>query len=143
MTPEQFAYWLQGYVELIGNRPSEARWKAIKEHLATVFVKVTPEVGQKPPKSPDDKCGACGNPREPHRYRHPFKEPEIARNEIPREFGNPNKDFQEIMDAIEDGKIPGLGAPPAQKREMERENRKRLAELIGPFRTCTHDQKLC
>ncbi len=44
MTPEQFAYWLQGFVELHGELPSEEQWKLIKEHLQTVFNKVTPSL---------------------------------------------------------------------------------------------------
>lgn len=43
MTAEQFAYWLQGFVELNGGKlPSAAQWKSIKEHLGEVFAKVTP-----------------------------------------------------------------------------------------------------
>ncbi len=45
MTAEQFSYWLQGFVELGGDMPTEAQWKSIREHLATVFQKVTPPVG--------------------------------------------------------------------------------------------------
>lgn len=46
MTPEQFTYWLQGFSELTDNldRPSAAQWQAIKDHLQTVFLKVTPPV---------------------------------------------------------------------------------------------------
>lgn len=46
MTAEQFAYWLRGFTELTADlpSPSPAQWKAIQEHLATVFVKVTPPV---------------------------------------------------------------------------------------------------
>ena len=46
MSPEQFCYWLQGFVELSPDMkvPSEKQWKAIKEHINTVFLKVTPEV---------------------------------------------------------------------------------------------------
>ncbi len=45
MTPETFAYWLQGFVELTdGQQPSEEQWKMICEHLSTVFVKVTPKL---------------------------------------------------------------------------------------------------
>ncbi|QIC87519.1 hypothetical protein F0336_14145 [Serratia liquefaciens] len=44
MTPEQFTYWLQGFVELHGDLPTDDQWKSIKEHLQTVFVKVTPPV---------------------------------------------------------------------------------------------------
>jgi hypothetical protein len=46
MTPEQFAYWLQGYVELNRMVPSYEQWKSIRAHLATVFVKVTPVVNE-------------------------------------------------------------------------------------------------
>jgi hypothetical protein len=42
MTPENFTYWLQGFVELQDTRPSEQQWKAIKDHLSLVFTKVTP-----------------------------------------------------------------------------------------------------
>ena len=44
MTPEQFAYWLQGFSELNPSleAPSAEQWKAIQDHLKTVFVKVTP-----------------------------------------------------------------------------------------------------
>ena len=44
MTAEQFAYWLNGFVELNGGMPTEAQWKSIREHLAEVFKKVTPPV---------------------------------------------------------------------------------------------------
>ena len=45
MTAEQFAYWLQGRMELLPNQlPSEAEWKMIREHLNTVFYKVTPSL---------------------------------------------------------------------------------------------------
>jgi hypothetical protein len=46
MTAEQFAYWMQGFAELTGDEPpTPAQWKSIREHLQTVFVKVTPPVG--------------------------------------------------------------------------------------------------
>lgn len=46
MTAEQFAYWLQGFAELTaGTQPTPEQWRSINEHLATVFVKVTPQVG--------------------------------------------------------------------------------------------------
>jgi len=44
MTAEQFAYWLQGFSELNGGPPTAAQWASVKEHLATVFGKVTPPV---------------------------------------------------------------------------------------------------
>ena len=53
MSPEQFSYWLQGFVELNGGKaPTAAQWKSIKEHLAEVFVKVTPPVSVET-KTPD------------------------------------------------------------------------------------------
>ena len=41
MTPEQFAYWLQGYAELNGAPPSPEQWQIIRDHLALVFDKRT------------------------------------------------------------------------------------------------------
>lgn len=50
MTPENFAYWLQGFTELNPSmeQPTAEQWKSITEHLKTVFVKVTPEFQIKP-----------------------------------------------------------------------------------------------
>ena len=44
MTPEQFTYWLQGFIEI--NDPKtigEKETQIIKDHLCTVFNKVTPK----------------------------------------------------------------------------------------------------
>jgi len=51
MTPEQFAYWLNGFAELNPSmeQPTAEQWKSITDHLKTVFVKVTPPV-QEPQK---------------------------------------------------------------------------------------------
>lgn len=47
MTPENFAYWLNGFAEMNGGAmPTAAQWKAIQDHLALVFKKVTPPVGE-------------------------------------------------------------------------------------------------
>jgi len=45
---QQFAYWLQGFVELTGGKtaPTTEQWKMICEHLALVFKKVTPPLEQ-------------------------------------------------------------------------------------------------
>lgn len=44
MAPDQFAYWLQGFVEMNPNvMPTEKQWCVIQEHLKLVFKKVTPE----------------------------------------------------------------------------------------------------
>lgn len=48
MTPEQFTYWLQGYAELNAEPPTGEQWQSIKDHLATVFHKVTPVRGYMP-----------------------------------------------------------------------------------------------
>ena len=45
MTPEQFCYWMQGFVELSGGfPPTTEQWHSISEHLQTVFKKETPPV---------------------------------------------------------------------------------------------------
>lgn len=43
MTPQDFTYWLQGFVEITGglNRPSEQQWNVIKEHLQLTMEKKT------------------------------------------------------------------------------------------------------
>lgn len=44
MTPENFAYWLQGYFEISGvSVLDEAKVQIIKDHLDLVFSKITPE----------------------------------------------------------------------------------------------------
>jgi hypothetical protein len=43
MTPDQFTYWLQGFAELNPEPPSAEQWQAIRDHLALVFEKRTPE----------------------------------------------------------------------------------------------------
>lgn len=43
MTPEQFAYWLNGFVELAPDAVlSQTQWQIIKDHLALVHKKETP-----------------------------------------------------------------------------------------------------
>lgn len=37
MTSVNFAYWLQGFIELHGSPPSAEQWETIKRHLALVF----------------------------------------------------------------------------------------------------------
>lgn len=44
MTPEQFAYWFQGFAELSETPPTQAQWDSMREHVATVFKKATPPV---------------------------------------------------------------------------------------------------
>lgn len=42
MTPQEFCYWLQGFLEVSGAKEIKAeQLKSIKDHLALVFVKVT------------------------------------------------------------------------------------------------------
>lgn len=55
MDAHNFAYWLNGFVEMTGgDRPSEAQWASIRGHLALVF---TP-VGL----PPMDQPGPAGTP---------------------------------------------------------------------------------
>lgn len=53
MTSEQFAYWMQGFVELNGETPTAEQWQSIKDHLKTVFAKVTPQIGVQPAPMPE------------------------------------------------------------------------------------------
>jgi hypothetical protein len=46
MTPEQFCYWLQGFIEVSKAKEIKAeQLTEIRNHLDTVFKKVTPTVG--------------------------------------------------------------------------------------------------
>jgi hypothetical protein len=52
MTPEQFVYWLQGFVEIREKQEvglTEREWDIIKDHLQTVFKKETPNYTNWPP----------------------------------------------------------------------------------------------
>jgi len=43
MNQDQFAYWLQGFVEMnSGKEPTKAQWEMIKNHLQLCFKKMTP-----------------------------------------------------------------------------------------------------
>jgi len=68
MSPIEFCYWLQGYIEI--GKPTAMGWnqvQTIKEHLALVFHKVTPayDIGYMPEYTltsnslPTKKC--CGD----------------------------------------------------------------------------------
>lgn len=54
MTPENFVYWLQGFVELNDNKPlTEEQWGSIKRHLELVFTK-SPTTWPKQPAIPEN-----------------------------------------------------------------------------------------
>lgn len=43
MNYDQFAYWLQGFVEMNkGKKPTKQQWEMIKDHLNLCFRKITP-----------------------------------------------------------------------------------------------------
>lgn len=45
MTPEQFTYWLQGFMEMTHTKDiTPEQLEMIKEHLKTVFDKQTPRI---------------------------------------------------------------------------------------------------
>lgn len=48
MTPENFAYWLQGFSEISNSAPTPEQWKIIQAHLALVMTKVTPDLNPSP-----------------------------------------------------------------------------------------------
>jgi len=48
MEPDEFCRWLQGFAELTKKRPDDEQWQSIKEHLQTVYLKVTPPVKSSP-----------------------------------------------------------------------------------------------
>ena len=71
MTPEQFTYWLQGFVEIREAEQvglTEREWDIIKDHLKTVFHKVTPTYIQPVP-MPGNGVGPFTN------YPQPWNSP--------------------------------------------------------------------
>lgn len=50
MDAHQFTMWLQGFAELSAEPPTKEQWQSIREHLQTVFIKVTPPVAPSLPK---------------------------------------------------------------------------------------------
>lgn len=48
MDPLDFCKWLQGFAELTEGAPNGRQWQSIREHLQTVFTKITPPVGKAP-----------------------------------------------------------------------------------------------
>lgn len=45
MSPENFVYWLNGFVELDGSLPTEQQWYCIIDHLKLVMDKKTLVLG--------------------------------------------------------------------------------------------------
>jgi hypothetical protein len=70
MTEQQFAYWLQGFAELNPQQPTAEQWQSIREHLATVFKKVTPEVKNAQPNIDLSKNDALKRYFEQNRKTH-------------------------------------------------------------------------
>lgn len=59
MTTTEFCYWLNGYIELGGERPSESQWEMVKEHLLLVFKKETNPLRFFTPKSEFKDISYC------------------------------------------------------------------------------------
>lgn len=72
ISPENFCYWLQGFFEIQNPETLDAtQVQIIKDHLATVFTKVTPDRGEikvAPSGVFPRLDGAFVNPPEPRRY---------------------------------------------------------------------------
>ena len=72
MTPEQFAYWLQGFFEISGDYSlDDKKVNIIKDHLKLVFNKVTPDRTE----FPGGGFGVpnSGQPFPPHTTYKPYK----------------------------------------------------------------------
>jgi hypothetical protein len=63
MTAEQFAYWLQGFMELTSmNHLSTTQFQIVKDHLALVFNKQTPNRPLTEPNPLSNKSGTSQPP---------------------------------------------------------------------------------
>jgi hypothetical protein len=52
MNEHDFCLWLQGFAELNTQPPTPEQWQSIREHLQTVFKKVTPPLNIHPVTTP-------------------------------------------------------------------------------------------
>lgn len=82
MTPEQFVYWLQGYLEITKDEMIDKdQTQIIKEHLSLVFHKVTPTVSVK---------------------YGPFANPMTVRTDVPRVDNFCSSDIRFLMTCSND-----------------------------------------
>lgn len=80
MTPEQFCYWMQGFVELSGgNPPTTDQWTSIGEHLQQVFNKKTPPIKITPAPEVNPAQVPPFNPDRPNPWSAPW---EVDHNKI-------------------------------------------------------------
>lgn len=103
MDAQNFAYWLQGFVELNGGQmPSEEQWRSICEHLGLVFNKVTKPVvvDNKTRITPEPVPKPAALPAEP--LGVPIK-PEIAKQagDILKEMERIRKEKEDRQRAID------------------------------------------
>ncbi|MDU7377846.1 MAG: hypothetical protein E7L09_05665 [Enterobacteriaceae bacterium] len=55
MTPENFTYWLKGYMEQIGDAPTKEQWEVIKSQMNGALyprINVTPHIAPQQWQSP-------------------------------------------------------------------------------------------
>lgn len=66
MSPEQFVYWLQGFIEMNPNAMlTHTQWEILKDHLKLVMDKKTPQrATPHTPYNPGVIPGILGAPRE-------------------------------------------------------------------------------
>lgn len=75
MTENQFVFWLQGFVELNPNAMlTLTQWQIVKDHLALVFKKETPNRTVAPRQDQVDVPSERGQPF-PGMLDTPFKQP--------------------------------------------------------------------
>ncbi len=61
--PVDFCYFLQGFAEVVQDKPTSAQWEIIKDKLETVFNKVTPQY-----RNPSDSQTLPANQTLPFQY---------------------------------------------------------------------------
>lgn len=44
MNERDFTYWLNGFIELCGEKPTAEQWECIKTHMAFIMEKKTPPI---------------------------------------------------------------------------------------------------
>lgn len=137
MTPEQFCYWLQGWIEIQGvdarYAPDQFQWHTIKDHLKLVFEKITPD---RVPLSYGESV-VCGDQSQPEEA----KEPESVQEQDSKSTFDTimeSLDGEDLIDAL-NKKFNEIFKPEADKKPSKVDD---ILEKVRP-RCCDKDKKFC
>lgn len=143
LTPEQFAYWLQGYAEISGaTAPTSEQWVVIKEHLNLVFHKVTSTQVPRLTTGVAIMQGACqqDSQSQVHHTPDPLSSVESIANSLVDAIPSRAEALaKDLLDNMINKDPPDLPKRAAQNTEFL-ESQKRIYEAQKNY---VHPKKLC